>query len=129
MRFRRERGRWVHPATHTISKFFPANPPERSDTVLVDGARCRVLRCPVEWNGREWRMTRGVRNQAFPFGDGRSERCEDCGGPQGHVYLSGPARVLCPACLATAKAESESDCRSVAALYGFDDPEQVSDDR
>lgn len=29
--------------------------------VLVDGERCRVLRCPVDWNGRIWQMKRGVK--------------------------------------------------------------------
>lgn len=55
------RARWVHPSTHKIFKFMPDNPPERGDRVLVDDARHRVLRCPLKWDGRTWRMTRGVK--------------------------------------------------------------------
>lgn len=58
----RKRARWVHPDTNEICKFLPHNPPERGDRVLVDGERCRVLRCPVKWSGRTWRMSgRGVK--------------------------------------------------------------------
>jgi hypothetical protein len=55
------RVRWVNPNTHEIFKFLPNNPPERGDVVLVDGERCRVLRCPLQWDGRAWRMRRGVK--------------------------------------------------------------------
>lgn len=55
------RARWVHPDTHEISKFFPTSPPARGEIVLVDGERCRVVRCPVRWTGRTWRMKRGVK--------------------------------------------------------------------
>lgn len=57
----RRRAYWVHPSTHEIFKFMPHNPPERGDTVLVDGVRHQVLRCPVRWDGRRWEMKRGVR--------------------------------------------------------------------
>ncbi len=58
---RRRRGarppsRWVHPRDHRIIKFLPNDPPVRGDHVLVDGERCRVLRCPVTWSGLEWTM-------------------------------------------------------------------------
>lgn len=56
-----KRGRWVHPDTHEIFKFLPRNPPHRGEVVLVDDVRCEVLRCPVEWNGCEWTMKRGVK--------------------------------------------------------------------
>jgi hypothetical protein len=62
MKLRREKGRWVHPDTHEIVKFLPNDPPERGDRVLVDGLRCRVLACPVEWDGLTWQMgNRGVK--------------------------------------------------------------------
>lgn len=64
MRFRRRpRAYWVHPHTHTISKFFPRNPPVKGDVVLVDGVRCRVVKCPVEWESLTWTMSdpRGVK--------------------------------------------------------------------
>lgn len=53
--------RWVHPDTHDIFKLLPHNPPRRGDRVLVDGVRHDVLACPVQWDGREWTMTRGVK--------------------------------------------------------------------
>lgn len=53
--------RWVHPDQHEISKFLPANPPHRGESVLVDGVRCIVVRCPVRWRGRAWTMKRGVK--------------------------------------------------------------------
>lgn len=43
------RARWVHPDRQKVVKFLPNNPPRRGDTVLVDGERCRVLRCRVKW--------------------------------------------------------------------------------
>jgi hypothetical protein len=59
---RRQRAVWVHPSTHVITKFFPHNPPTRSEVVLVDGERRRVVRCPVTWEGRTWTMSaRGVK--------------------------------------------------------------------
>lgn len=66
MTFRRSRSRWVHPDTHEISKFLPHNPPERGGIVLVDGERCRVVRCPLKWDGRAWRMKdlRGLKVRA-----------------------------------------------------------------
>jgi hypothetical protein len=67
MRLRRKpRAFWAHPDTHEISKFFPRNPPVRGDTVLVDGARCKVLACPVSWEGRTWTMKRGVKVRPLP---------------------------------------------------------------
>lgn len=62
------RARWVHPDTHRIVKFFPRNPPERGDHVLVDGERHRVLRCPVKWDGATWTMKRGVKVKEAPLG-------------------------------------------------------------
>ena len=55
------RPHWVDPNEVEVVKFLPHNPPERGDIVLVDGLRMRVLACPVEWNGRTWRMKRGVK--------------------------------------------------------------------
>ena len=63
------RTRWVRPDINRIVKFLPNNPPERGDVVLVDGERCRVLRCPVEWDDRTWRMVgRGVKVKPEPSG-------------------------------------------------------------
>lgn len=64
---RRPRSRWVHPDTHEIAKLWPSNPPARGDVVLVDGERCRVLSCPLEWDGPTWRMTRGVKVRSEPL--------------------------------------------------------------
>lgn len=62
------RARWVHPDSHRIVKFFPHNPPERGDVVLVDGERCRVLRCPLNWEGLTWSMTdHGVKVKPDPL--------------------------------------------------------------
>lgn len=62
----RTKARWVHPDTNEICKFFPHNPPERGQTVLVDGERHRVVRCPVKWDGRRWEMKRGVKVRPIP---------------------------------------------------------------
>lgn len=67
------RARWVHPDDHEIFKFLPRNPPERGDAVLVDGERHRVLRCPVEWDGRTWRMKRGVKVKPAPLATAMTE--------------------------------------------------------
>lgn len=66
---RDERGsRWVHPDEHRIGKFFPSNPPERGDYVLVDGERHKVLRCPITWNGATWHMgERGIKVKPDPL--------------------------------------------------------------
>jgi hypothetical protein len=51
----------VHPACHEIRKFFPNEPPERGDYVLVKGVeglrRCRVIRNPkLDWDGLTWKL-------------------------------------------------------------------------
>jgi hypothetical protein len=58
---RRAESRWVHPDTHEIAKLFPTQPPAPGDHVLVDGERCRVLACPVKWDGLTWTIgERGI---------------------------------------------------------------------
>lgn len=64
------RARWVHPDTHSISKFFPQNPPRRGERILVDGVPSVVVRCPVRWRGRAWQMKRGVKVRALSEGGG-----------------------------------------------------------
>ena len=62
MRIFRRRSRWVRPDTHEIVKWVPSSPPSRGDIVLVDGERCRVLRCKVYWDDRRWTIYgRGVK--------------------------------------------------------------------
>lgn len=56
------RARWVHPDRQEVVKFLPTDPPRRGDRILVDGERCRVLRCRVEWEGRRWTIVgRGIK--------------------------------------------------------------------
>jgi hypothetical protein len=67
----RRRRRWVHPHDHEITKFFPNNPPMHGEAVLVDGERCKVIRCPVRWEGLQWTMKRGVLVQPDPLREDR----------------------------------------------------------
>lgn len=53
MRFRSQQ---VDPAAHECIKFFPSIPPRRGDEILVDGQRCRVTKCVVDWEGYDWRI-------------------------------------------------------------------------
>lgn len=62
MKIRSRRTRYlVHPLVHRITKFFPNEPLDRGDVVLVDGVdgiwRCRVVRSPrLTWEGLTWTM-------------------------------------------------------------------------
>lgn len=72
------RAHWVHPDSNEIFKFLPHNPPARGDIVLVDGQRCRVLRCRLEWQGREWQMKgRGVKVKPDPLRPATTEEGRD----------------------------------------------------
>jgi len=58
-------GRRVDVSTREVVKFFPSNPPERGDIVLVEGVRCRVTYCRVKWDDRVWTI-RSLRVKAAP---------------------------------------------------------------
>lgn len=41
-----------------VVKFFPSNPPEKGDVVLVNDERCQVVRARVSWDGPCWTIRR-----------------------------------------------------------------------
>jgi hypothetical protein len=47
-------GRKVDPTKQNVFKWLPDMPPRAGEYVLVDGARCRVSRCRVQWQERQW---------------------------------------------------------------------------
>lgn len=47
-------GRSVDPTTQRVVKILPNNPPRRGETLVVDGARVKVVRSRVLWEGRQW---------------------------------------------------------------------------
>jgi hypothetical protein len=48
----------VAPSRQRVVKFFPNNPPERGEVILVDGQRMRVTSCRVTWQDRTWTLRR-----------------------------------------------------------------------
>lgn len=56
------RAKWIDPTAHEIVKFLPSMPPDRGESVLVDGLRHRVVRAKVEWSPgpdpytRNWKL-------------------------------------------------------------------------
>jgi hypothetical protein len=55
----------VNPAKQRVVKILPHNPPREHERILVDGERCRVVSCRVDWDGPNWTI-RSLRVEADP---------------------------------------------------------------